>query len=120
MRYFVAFLCKGEDAGAAFVNAGALNAELHDHYDITTAYTIAANMYRKGAFYDRATAILNDNVIPRLLEAGKHSQAATVCTNSCWARLFYTCRQQSTNGLSCDATRFTKTWGKCAKKPATL
>jgi len=65
-----------EDAGNAFVRAGSLQKELREEYEMQLAYTEAAKSFRKGTSHDRSVELLNDIVIPNMLENGKHGQAA--------------------------------------------
>jgi hypothetical protein len=73
-----ALACTGEEAGNAFYRAGAFQKELKNDYEMQAAFTEAAKAFRKGTSHDRSVEILNDLVIPHMLETGKHGQAAKV------------------------------------------
>lgn len=64
-----------DEAGMAFARAGALHKELGDQHDAAQAFVEAAKCFRKTS-HDRAIEILLAEVIPGMLEGGRHVQAA--------------------------------------------
>lgn len=65
-----------DEAGEAFMKSAGLYAQLGEDNEVLTCFTEAARSYRRSTHHDRAVDIFENNVIPRLLENGRHGQAA--------------------------------------------